>query len=526
MNEPHPLLMLETEDKTANGNMDALNKNDFDSWPNPKPIKATLPPVEPFPFKILPEPLMAWVKDISHRMQCPADFVATAALVLISSIIGTRCGIRPKRNDDWLVIPNLWGAVVGRPSMLKTPALNEALKSLSRLEAEAKESLDKSIKSYEMDLFEYQARKEGLRAEMKKVATDMGKRTMESIREELSQLEEPARPTMRRYKTNDATIEKLSELLNENPAGLLLFRDEMVGLLASWDKPGRESDRAFFLEAWDGQGSHTSDRIGRGTIFTKNLCVSVLGGIQPAKATKYLYQSMNGLENDGLIQRFQLLVFPDEPKDWYLVDKTPDKQAKDRVFRIIQQLVDMDFAEFGATKDGPDDFLYFHFSEEAQQVFNDWLTDLQLNKLMVDDHPMVIEHLGKYRSLMPSLALIFHSICIADGATADSVSLSSAEKAAAWCDYLETHQRRFYGLAANIVQQAAVKLSEKIQAGKLSDGFTVRDVYRQNWHLLNNKELAQPACDELVDAGWLRPEVTKSSFKQKGKVEYRINPKI
>jgi len=511
---------------TGNGNDDGSERNDFDSWTEPEPIKATLPPVEPFPFEILPEPLEAWVKDISHRMQCPPDFVATAALVLISSIIGTRCGIRPKQNDDWLVIPNLWGAVVGRPSMLKTPALYEALKPLARLEVEAKESLDKSIKSYEINLLEYQARKEGLKSEMKKAVSSKPERTMESIKEELSQLEEPERPTMHRYKTNDATIEKLSELLNENPAGLLLFRDEMVGLLASWDKPGRESDRAFFLEAWDGHGSHTSDRIGRGTIFTKNLCVSVLGGIQPAKATKYLYQSMNGLENDGLIQRFQMLVFPDEPKDWHLVDKTPDNQAKDRVFRIIQQLVDMDFAEFGAIKNGPDDFFYFHFSEKAQRVFNDWLTDLQLKKLMVDDHPMVIEHLGKYRSLMPSLALIFYLIEVADGASGDTVPLRSAEKAAAWCDYLETHQRRFYGLVTNIDQQAAVKLSEQIQAGRLSDGFTVRDVYRQNWHLLNNKEMVQSACDELVDAGWLRAEVTKPSFKQKGKVEYRINPKI
>ena len=500
--------------------------DDFDSWPDPEPIEATLPPVEPFPFKILPEPLVVWVKDISHRMQCPPDFVATAVLVLISSIIGTRCGIRPKQKDDWLVIPNLWGAVVGRPSMLKTPTLNEALKPLVRLEAEAKENLDKSIKSYEMDLLEYQARKEGLRAEMKKAAVGKGKKTMESIKEELSQLEEPEQPTMHRYKTNDATIEKLSELLNENPHGLLLFRDELVGLLASWDKPGRESDRAFFLEAWDGQGSHTSDRIGRGTIFTKNLCVSVLGGIQPAKATKYLYQSMNGLENDGLIQRFQMLVFPDEPKDWHLVDKTPDKQAKDRVFRIIRQLVDMDFAKFGATKDDPDEFLYIHFSEEAQKVFNDWLTDLQLTKLMVDDHPMVNEHLTKYRSLMPSLALLFHFIGIADGATGDSVSFSSAEKAVAWCDYLEAHQRRFYGLVANINEQAAVKLSEKIQFGKLNDGFTVRDVYRQNWHLLNTKELAQSACNELIDANWLRIKVTPPAFKQKEKAGYMINPKI
>ena len=53
-------------------------------------------------------------------------------------------------------------------------------------------------------------------------------------------------PVLRRYKTNDPTVEKLGELLRENPGGLLYMRDELVGLIASWDKSGREGDRQFF----------------------------------------------------------------------------------------------------------------------------------------------------------------------------------------------------------------------------------------------------------------------------------------
>jgi hypothetical protein len=60
----------------------------------------------------------------------------------------------------------------------------------------------------------------------------------------------PVAPTLRRFKTNDSTIEKLGELLRENPAGILVSRDELVGLIATWDREGREGDRTFFLEAW------------------------------------------------------------------------------------------------------------------------------------------------------------------------------------------------------------------------------------------------------------------------------------
>jgi hypothetical protein len=108
--------------------------------------------------------------------------------------------------------------------------------------------------------------------------------------------------------------------------------------LASWDNPGRESDRVFFLEAWNGDGSHTSDRIGRGTIYTDNLILSIFGGIQSPKLTAYLLQSMNGLENDGLLQIFQLMVYPNEIRNWEYVDLVPTRDARERTYSVIEQL--------------------------------------------------------------------------------------------------------------------------------------------------------------------------------------------
>ena len=93
--------------------------------------------------------------------------------------------------------------------------------------------------------------------------------------------EAPVKPTQRRYMTNDATIEKIGELLNENPVGLLQFRDELIGLLAGWDRAGREQDRAFYLEAWNGNGSITIDRIGRGTTYVKKFAYPFLAVFSP-----------------------------------------------------------------------------------------------------------------------------------------------------------------------------------------------------------------------------------------------------
>ena len=115
-------------------------------------------------------------------------------------------------------------------------------------------------------------------------------------------------------------------MLRDNPVGLLVVRDELVGLLASWDREGREADRAFFLEAWNGTNSFDTDRIGRGTILIPNLCLSVFGGIQPDKLTEYLEQASHALGNDGMLQRFQVLVYPDNCK-WEWRDRTPNHSA-------------------------------------------------------------------------------------------------------------------------------------------------------------------------------------------------------
>ena len=80
------------------------------AWPTPTPLPNALPPVDPFDAALLPVALRGWVMDIAHRMQCPPDFPAVAALVAISSLIGARAVIQPKARDDWQVVSNRWGA--------------------------------------------------------------------------------------------------------------------------------------------------------------------------------------------------------------------------------------------------------------------------------------------------------------------------------------------------------------------------------------------------------------------------------
>lgn len=117
-------------------------------WPEPEPIKHQLLPVMKLQSLIIPEAYRDWVTDVAERMQCPVDFIAVAAIVATAGVIGAGCGIKPKKKDDWLVIPNLWGGVVGRPGMLKTPAISEVMRFINLLESEAKQAFDANASNY------------------------------------------------------------------------------------------------------------------------------------------------------------------------------------------------------------------------------------------------------------------------------------------------------------------------------------------------------------------------------------------
>src|SRR5215212_1963236 len=211
------------------------------------------------------------------------------------------------------------------------------MKTLTRLVAEAYEEYQEATLSYETDVMVAEATKAALKDELKRAAKEATRNGNRSKLEEIvrrgQDTEVPEKPLLRRYKTEDATVEKISEILLENPRGILVHRDELSGWLRNLDRQGREGDRSFYLEAWNGTGSFDVDRISRGSLHVPALCLSILGSIQPGPLSTYVYQATEGEKgDDGLLQRFQLLVWPDPPASWRNVDRWPDTEAKNRAY--------------------------------------------------------------------------------------------------------------------------------------------------------------------------------------------------
>jgi putative DNA primase/helicase len=87
--------------------------------------------------------------------------------VAFSAVVGRKVSIRPKKCDDWLVVANLWGAIVGSPGLLKSPALKEALAPMNALIAKAIENHMEEVKEYDAEKEICEARREWFASEKK-----------------------------------------------------------------------------------------------------------------------------------------------------------------------------------------------------------------------------------------------------------------------------------------------------------------------------------------------------------------------
>jgi hypothetical protein len=498
-------------------------------WGSPEPIQHNSVPVQPFTPDLLPESLRPWVTDITRRMQCPLDFTAVAAVVMLGSVIGSGCAVRPKQRDDWTVVPNLWGAAIGRPGRLKSPAIASAMAPLYRLDKLAQEDWKAAMAVHQQAVLTNKMTAELLK---KKVSSDKDLDPKQPSADFLEyqrisglSLDEP-KP--KRYHSNDCTIESLGELLQTNPRGILVEHDELTGLLAGFERPGREGERQGYLTAWNGTGSHRVDRIGRGNILIERFCASIFGGIQPDKLELYLADAQYNHGNDGFIQRLQLMVYPDEVPTVSIVDQSPDDAAADTVMKIVLRLA-KDIESAGAKQDYDYEIPYFRFEiKKAQPLFFKWLTTLT-ERITTEDNTLMQEHLGKYRKLVPALALIFHLVEMAGEKVkqGSAIGIKSLELAIRWSDYLESHARRVYAMATDYKIQAAQLLGTKITRKQLEAGFSARDIIRKGWSRLTDLDEVKAACDELEAANWIRRKPTE--VKRPGRPAlptYDINPAV
>jgi hypothetical protein len=203
-------------------------------WPDPEPLEAGLLEVIPFdPDALLPESIRPWVTDMAEQMQCPVDYLGTTAMVGLGSTLGRRIAVRPTRSGEWFEVPNLWGIVAGPPGMMKSPAMNAALKPLRRLEERAQEQGQFFRAAYEREAKIYKRREAAAEAMIAKALKNDP--NAEAPEVQINTLP-PVLRLPRKYILINGTYEKIGEHASHDPLGFLIHRDEIMSIRSIFDK--------------------------------------------------------------------------------------------------------------------------------------------------------------------------------------------------------------------------------------------------------------------------------------------------
>lgn len=508
-------------------------------WGEPKPIRAELSPVPPMIPEMIPAKLRGWLVDIANRMSCSLDFVAAGAIVTLGSVIGRSVLMHPKRKDDWKVTPNLWGGIVAPPGSLKSPALEEVKKPLKRLSIAADKAHALAVEEHNANVLMAKTDAKIATARLEKArksmsgpsggAGSMSDEDMHHLAKSIAKSETMVEPSAKRYILQTSSPQAMQKILGENPRGLMRFEDELIKILRFLDDPKQGEAKGMYLTGWNGGVDDDNDTLSRGRVKAM-LTLSILGGIQPGPLLPYVRAACSGQEDDGFMQRFQVLVYPDEPGSFVNVDEFPDRDARERAYSVYEFLDRLEAepelagAERG-TWDDEADPPFLHFDEEAQEVFNAWYEPFINEKV---NNPLestaMRNHLAKFRSLYPTLALIFHLVDVASHESMPGpVTAKATRMAAEWCLYLEAHARRIYQASFDADPEPGKKLLARIQKGSVPSPFTAQWIYKRDWSGLD-KDATERAINCLEDRGYIRGEETPEGTNGRPTVRYHIHP--
>jgi hypothetical protein len=449
-----------------------------------KPMQSRVESFQPFPIEALPKTVAGFVRDAAEAIGCDPSFIALPLLVGFASAIGNSQRIQLKRG--WTEPSILWGAIIGESGSTKSPALELALRAVRQKQDRMMKDHREASEQSQRDLEIFEAEKTAWKRNAEKHPDTAGDPPTA-----------PEPPTCERWWTDDATIEALAKLLQDNPRGLLVMRDELAGWLnfGRYSNNGKGGEAAKWLEMFGGRALIV-DRKTSATIHVPQATVSIIGGIQPGILARHVGQEHR---ESGLLARLLLAMPPRLSKVWTEADIDPKAEAS--IAAIFERLHALPPA---LNADGEPMPAILTLSRDAKEA---WVA-------FYDEHNAEAANLSgdlaaawsKLEGYTARLALVHHLIRQSSGEevveTIDAVSVQAGVTLSRW---FANEARRVYAVLAEDGEarerRHAIELIER-KGGSV----TVREWQRAR--SCRTADDAEAELAELVDAGlgeWKQP---------------------
>jgi hypothetical protein len=422
-----------------------------------------LDPWVPFPTDSLPDPLAEFVRQGAAALGCDESFLALPALAGCASLIGNTRTVELK--PSWREPCVIWAGTIGDSGTLKSPAHYQAVSHLFAIQRK----LHKDFKA-------------------KLAAWRNGDKETE-------------KPPQEKVICGDITVEKLANVLEDNPRGLLVSRDELSGWIGSFTRykaRGVGSDLPNWLEMHRAGAIVVDRKTGdRPSLFVPRAAVSVCGGIQPG----ILMRSLTSEFFDaGLAARLLLAYPPRQPKRWS--DAKIDWEVIEDYHGTLDDLRELPFGKDGNGENIPCAVI---LSPDAKKVWVEFYNSFAREQ--AESEGEVAAALSKIEGYAARLALLHHVVgrVYLDAEDRLPIQPCSVEAGVTLARWFAREARRIYQIFTETsAERDSRKLIEFIRAR--GGSITVRQLQRSNSRKYPTAEQADVAlCDLVLHYGsWSR----------------------
>lgn len=250
-----------------------------------------------FPLDVFPEAIQELIHEAKKTVGFDKDYFSAGILSLCATATGNGTILH---NGSYPSKPILWISIIGFKGDGKSHPLKFAKKPI-------KEKDDQTYMEYK-----------NLIQEFEEIEHNNGKK-----------------PKYAKFILENFTPEKLAEALQFNEKGILIFGDELMRWINSFDQFKKGGDQQMYLELFNGY-ELTVDRVTKEPIRVEETNVNVLGGMQPEKIKRF---AGNDRCEDGFLDRF-LFVFPEKFEPNKFTGEDIREECEENYKRIIQNLLE------------------------------------------------------------------------------------------------------------------------------------------------------------------------------------------
>lgn len=281
----------------------------------------------PFPVEVFPGKIQEIIQKTGEHNHFPPGYIAPAMLFVACLACGNAAVVEIV--NGWREKPLLYLGIVGCRGTNKTGSLEFALDPIRLKEDEEYEAFVEAKQKYEEEL---------MKADKKK------KKPL-------------VPPECKQYILDDFTPESIVRTHKANPRALIVFQDELMGFISSFNKYRSGSDEQMWTQLFAGRGVMVN-RVSTDPVKINDTCIGIMGGIQP----QMLRDFARGKVQNGFMDRW-LLSYPDKVPYPKFNDKDISSQIRKNWRQIVNRILDLPYDEQSRI---------IRLSKEAKRIYKEW----------------------------------------------------------------------------------------------------------------------------------------------------------